>query len=125
MSEPKVSPVDALLIINFLNARSAASSSGEGESAPVDAGQPAIGLAFRAELAGRALSAYNLVVFLGVFVVQWGIGLVIDLLRANGWNSLSAYRGALALLAGCCTLSYVWFLRLEERATPHKTASSL
>ena len=40
-----VSPLDALLIINFLNTRSAASLNGEGESAPVDAGQPAIGLA--------------------------------------------------------------------------------
>ena len=94
-------------------------------SSVVALSQPAIGLAFRPELAGRALSAYNLVVFLGVFVVQWGIGLVIDLLRANGWSTLSAYRGALALLAGCCTLSYVWFLRLDERAAPHKTASSL
>lgn len=94
-------------------------------SSVVALSQPAIGLAFRSELAGRALSAYNLVVFFGVFVVQWGIGLVIDLLRANGWSTLSAYRGALALLAGCCTLSYVWFLRLDERAPPHKTASSL
>jgi predicted MFS family arabinose efflux permease len=94
-------------------------------SSVVALSQPAIGLAFRSELAGRALSAYNLVVFLGVFVVQWGIGLIIDLLRANGWSTVSAYRGALALLAACCTLSYVWFLRLDERAAPHKTASSL
>ena len=94
-------------------------------SSVVALSQPAIGLAFRAELAGRALSAYNLVVFLGVFVVQWGIGLVIDLLRGHGWSTLSAYRGAVTLLAGCCTLSYVWFLRLDERAVPHKTASSL
>ncbi len=86
--------------------------------------QPAIGLAFRAELAGRALSAFNLVVFLGVFVVQWGIGLVIDLLRASGWSTLSAYRGAIALLACCCTLAYVWFLRRDESAVPHKTVSS-
>jgi predicted MFS family arabinose efflux permease len=93
-------------------------------SSVVALSQPAIGLAFRSELAGRALSAYNLVVFLGVFVVQWGIGLVIDVLRANGWSTLSAYRGALALLAGCCTLSYVWFLRLDGRAVRHKTALS-
>jgi predicted MFS family arabinose efflux permease len=93
-------------------------------SSVVALSQPAIGQAFRAELAGRALSAYNLVVFLGVFVLQWGIGLVIDFLRANGWGTLSAYRGAVALLAGCCTFSYVWFLRRDERAVRHKTASS-
>lgn len=93
-------------------------------SSVVALSQPAVGQAFRAELAGRALSAYNLVVFLGIFVVQWGIGLVIDLGRANGWSTLSAYRGAVALLAGCCTLSYVWFLRRDERAVRHKTVLS-
>ncbi|MEQ1686886.1 MAG: MFS transporter [Burkholderiaceae bacterium] len=93
-------------------------------SSVVALSQPAVGQAFRPELAGRALSAYNLVVFLGIFVVQWGIGLVIDLARANGWSTLSAYRGAVALLAGCCTLSYVWFLRRDERAVRHKTVLS-
>jgi hypothetical protein len=40
--------------------------------------QPAIAMAFPAELAGRALSAFNLVLFAGVFVMQWGIGLLIE-----------------------------------------------
>jgi predicted MFS family arabinose efflux permease len=40
--------------------------------------QPAVGMAFAPHLAGRALSAYNLVVFAGIFVVQWGIGLMVD-----------------------------------------------
>lgn len=92
-------------------------------SSVVALSQPAVGLAFRAELAGRALSAYNLVVFLGIFVVQWGIGLVIDLLRAWGWDTVSSYRAAVALLACCCALSYVWFLRRDERAALHKTVS--
>jgi hypothetical protein len=35
--------------------------------------------------AGRAcLSAYNLVIFLGVFVVQWGIGLLVDAFAGAG-----------------------------------------
>ena len=36
--------------------------------------QPALGQAFPAHLAGRALAAYNLVIFAGVFVLQWGSG---------------------------------------------------
>ena len=72
--------------------------------------QPDIGQAFPAALAGRALSAYNLVIFSGVFGVQWGIGVVIDRLADAGWSTVSAYRGAYALLALCCTLSYLWFL---------------
>ena len=72
--------------------------------------QPALALSFAPSLAGRALSAYNLVVFSGVFVLQWGLGLCIDGFRSVGWSTLSAYRGSFALLAGCYVLSYLWFL---------------
>lgn len=80
----------------------------------VSLSQPAVGLALPTALAGRALSAYNLVIFLGVFTLQWGIGLAIDLLRARGWETLSAYRGGFALLTACCLFSYVWFLCRAE-----------
>lgn len=86
----------------------------------VSLSQPAVGLALPATLAGRALSAYNLVIFLGVFTVQWGIGLAIDALRRLGWETLSAFRGGFALLAVCCLLSYVWFLCRPEPAPPPK-----
>ena len=79
--------------------------------------QPAVGLAFPAGLAGRALSAYNLVIFLGAFSIQWGIGLAIDALRAQGWSTVAAYRGGFSLLLGCCVVAYVWFLRRREAAT--------
>jgi MFS family permease len=78
--------------------------------------QPAIGQAFPAALAGRALSAYNLVIFVGVFIVQWGLGLAIDAFRAAGHDVVSAYQGAFALLVGCCLLSYLWFLWQDDRA---------
>jgi predicted MFS family arabinose efflux permease len=77
--------------------------------------QPAVGLAFASGLAGRALSAYNLVIFGGVFVVQWGVGLLIDALRALGWATTSAYQGAFGVLLVCNLLSYLWFL---QRKTP-------
>jgi hypothetical protein len=72
--------------------------------------QPAVGQAFPSALAGRALSAFNLVIFAGVFALQWGIGLAIDLLRVWGWSEMSAFRGAFALFALCSGLAYVWFL---------------
>ncbi|MBX9832786.1 MAG: MFS transporter, partial [Burkholderiaceae bacterium] len=50
----------------------------------VSLSQPAVALAFPQALAGRALSAYNLVIFSGVFVVQWGIGLAVDAFAAAG-----------------------------------------
>lgn len=84
----------------------------------VSLSQPAIGQAFPAALAGRALSAYNLAIFSGVFALQWGIGLAIDRLRAIGWSDLSAFRGAFALFGLCCVLSYLWFLCRDDSAEP-------
>ena len=72
--------------------------------------QPAVGLAFRAQLAGRALSAFNLVIFCGVFAVQWGLGLLIDGFQALGWAQPEAYQGAMGVYGLCCVASYVYFL---------------
>jgi predicted MFS family arabinose efflux permease len=79
----------------------------------VSLAQPSIGQSVPAPQAGRAISAYNLVIFAGVFAVQWGIGLVIDVLKHLGWPVVSAFQGAFALFALCCLLSYVWFLWLR------------
>ena len=78
------------------------------------AAQPAVGMAFRSALAGRALSAYNLVVFCGVFAIQWGTGLVIDALRTRGWSEAAAYQGAFSLYALCYLLSYLYFLLAKK-----------
>jgi MFS family permease len=72
--------------------------------------QPAVGLAFAPGLAGRALSAYNLVIFSGVFAVQWGIGLLIDGLKALGWQEIAAFQGAMGVYLVCCIASYMYFL---------------
>ncbi|MEY4695192.1 MAG: L-galactonate transporter [Pseudomonadota bacterium] len=72
--------------------------------------QPAVGMAFPSHLAGRALSAYNLVVFVGVFVVQWGIGLLVDAGRVMGLEKAEAYQWALVCFGLCSLLSWVFFL---------------
>lgn len=75
----------------------------------VSLSQPALGQAFAAHLAGRALSAYNLLIFAGVFAIQWGVGLLIDLARSLGADTLAAYRLAFGLLALCCLASGLWY----------------
>jgi hypothetical protein len=77
--------------------------------------QPAIGQAFPAALAGRALSAYNLLIFAGIFVLQWGIGLAIDGFTALGWGVQASFQAAFGLLALGCLASYVWFLHRDDR----------
>jgi predicted MFS family arabinose efflux permease len=77
----------------------------------VSLSQPAVGQAFPPALAGRALSAYNLVIFSGVFCIQWGIGLAIDGLRQAGLSDAGAFRLAFAIFGVCCALSYFWYLK--------------
>ncbi|HET9976342.1 MAG TPA: MFS transporter [Burkholderiaceae bacterium] len=71
--------------------------------------QPAVGQAFPAGQAGRALSAYNLVIFAGVFFIQWGIGLLIDGLMGAGLGEAAAFRAALAIFGACGAASWAWF----------------
>ena len=73
--------------------------------------QPAVGMAFPNHLAGRALSAYNLVLFLGVFVVQWGFGLLIDGAKALGASEVEAFQQALGIYLVTCVVSYLIFAR--------------
>ncbi len=74
----------------------------------VSLAQPAVAQQFPAALAGRALSAFNLVIFAGVFVLQWGIGLGIDAMRAAGLAVVPAYRLAFGGFALVCALSFLW-----------------
>jgi MFS family permease len=88
----------------------------------VSLSQPAVALALPAEAAGRALSAYNLAIFGGVFGVQWGIGLLIEALSVFGWSESDRYRGAIAIFGVCCVFAYLAFWR-AWRARPRAQAS--
>ena len=81
----------------------------------VSLSQPAVGQAFPPAWAGRALSAFNLLIFGGVFCLQWGIGLVIDGLGTLGWTRVASFQGAMGLFALCCTVAQLWFLWRQRR----------
>ena len=66
-------------------------------------------------LSGRALSAYNLVIFVGVFVVQWGIGLAVDAFAAAGLATVPAFQAAMAVYLACNAGAYAWFLLRGRR----------
>jgi predicted MFS family arabinose efflux permease len=84
-------------------------------SSCVTLSQPAVGQAFPPAWAGRALSAFNLVIFGGVFCLQWGIGLAIDALGSLGWTRPASFQGAMGLFALCCAMAQLWFLRRQRR----------
>jgi hypothetical protein len=49
---------------------------------------------FPVALSGRVNTAFNLMVFIGAFGVQWGLGLLIDLLQTGGQSVAAAHRSA-------------------------------
>ncbi len=78
--------------------------------------QPAVAMAFPPALAGRALSAYNLVIFAGVFVLQWGIGLLIDGFTAAGLREVTAFRLAMAVFLAGSVMSYGYFMLAKDNS---------
>ena len=72
--------------------------------------QPVVGMSFRPALAGRALTAYNLIIFSGVFCVQWGIGLAIDAFATAGLGPVACFQAAMGVFLCCCTASYAYFV---------------
>jgi len=70
---------------------------------------------FAVALSGRANTAFNLMVFVGAFGVQWGLGLLIDLLQAQGQTAAMAHRNALLALLGAQLAAYLWFLLAGRR----------
>lgn len=87
--------------------------------------QPRVGQAFGPHQAGRALSAYNLVIFAGVFAMQWGIGLAIDALQALQIDRATAHRGAMALYAAACVVAYLDHLRCLRRHTADEVSTAV
>jgi MFS family permease len=81
--------------------------------------QPAVAQAFPKAEAGRALSAFNLLIFLGVFSCQWGMGVAIDALMAAGWARAPSHRAAMALLLFGMTAAGAWYW-IQPRLGRHR-----
>jgi predicted MFS family arabinose efflux permease len=61
-------------------------------------------------LSGRANTALNLAGFVGAFGLQWGMGILVDALRAVGWSASDAYRATFALLLALQVAAVGWML---------------
>ena len=74
--------------------------------------QARVGMSFPKHLAGRALTAYNLVLFVSVFIMQAGLGVTMDWLIAGGMDQVAAFRtgvGGVALLQLAAWLLFVFW----------------
>ena len=70
---------------------------------------------FPLQLAGRATTTYNLMVFAGGFGAQWGMGLLIDLLTHLGQSEADALRIVFGGLLVAQAASLAWFFACRPR----------
>ncbi len=76
-------------------------------------------LSFPPQMAGRANTSLNFVVFIGAFSVQWGMGVVADSFASFGWNGADSLRAAFVVWIFTQAFSLFWLLRKPKAAGGH------
>jgi MFS family permease len=72
--------------------------------------QPAVGMAFSLSNAGKALTSFNLLLFIGAFALQWTIGIIIDLTMNLGFSEILGFKFAMIFFLLTSFFSYLFFL---------------
>ena len=72
--------------------------------------QPAVALSFPTSLAGKSLTSFNLLIFIGTFIMQWGIGLIIDFCIYLGKQEAQSFKISFTVYLIICIFSYLYFI---------------
>jgi hypothetical protein len=75
-------------------------------------------LSFASELAGRANTALNLAAFGGAFVLQWGVGSVVEAVQLSGASIATGLQTAFAVILAGQAIAVIWLLLSPRRAAP-------
>ena len=86
-------------------------------------GQSTVITVFPTRNAGIASTSYNLLIFVGAFIFQWGIGWGIDLLTAVGVAKPDAFRQVFFAFLVLQVISYLWFLFYPKPLKHHLAGS--
>jgi MFS family permease len=65
---------------------------------------------FPATHSGRASTTYNITIFIGAFIIQWGIGSLVDIGSNLGLSIKHAFNLALGIYLMLQLIGYLWFL---------------
>ena len=68
---------------------------------------------FPVHLAGRVNTALNLLIFAGAFLLQWGIGAVVEFLATSGMDKTLAFQMTFGGLFAAQVIALLWFLRQD------------
>jgi sugar phosphate permease len=71
---------------------------------------------FPVDLSGRVSTLLNLLSFVCAFLLQWGMGILIDALGAAGHSAAAAHTGAFVLLFALQAASLCWFFLCSWQA---------
>lgn len=77
---------------------------------------------FPKALAGRSSTALNLIIFLGAFGAQWGIGVGFDFYVLRGATQTDALQRVMLDVSVLMLLSFVWFARPGLARSAHTSA---
>jgi MFS family permease len=83
-------------------------------SAVTATGYAKVSLCFSVAMTGRAATAINFIAFVGAFLMQWGLGLLIDVFLLLGLDDSSSMRGAFAAWLVCQAIAIVWMVMLPR-----------
>lgn len=75
---------------------------------------PALTRAFPVSISGRVLTAYNATMFLGAFIIQSALGILIQAFIDGGWSREHAYQGAFGVLLATQVVALLWFAALSR-----------
>jgi len=80
---------------------------------------------FAKELTARANTAVNLLMFSGSFIMQWGIGLVVDAARKGlGYGTVDGLKLAFAIVLALDTVAFAWFAWGWRRHAAHRRSAA-
>jgi hypothetical protein len=75
-------------------------------------------LSFPVSMAGRASTTINFIVFVGAFAMQWGLGLIVDVVMIQGWSEADGLRIAFLFWVLCQGFALAWLVLLPKRPEP-------
>jgi len=76
--------------------------------------QPAVGMAFSFSNAGKALTSFNLLLFIGAFFMQWIIGLIIDVGMSLNFSEVNSFKLAISFVLLTSLFSYLFFIKKNK-----------
>jgi predicted MFS family arabinose efflux permease len=72
--------------------------------------QPHVSMYFPKSLAGRANAFFNLLIFFGAFLLQWGFGALVELFKSSGALQVKAYQQSLLVYVALGLATLVVFI---------------